>query len=112
MARKYLSKKELSPLAVVSSARQESRPKELKAWSDGQKLHTLEQASKIINQEFSCNYSVYQLRQRINTGLLGEAGDVWFNDGSYKINLHNFFEWRSRYPDERELKKQLRQRKN
>lgn len=103
----YDRKKSLPPLQVVSK-QQVTATTDLQPWKDGALLHTLKQASEILGSLLGDNYSESQLRTRITSGLLGEAGEIWFFDGSYKINIHNFLEWRKAHPDEKALKRRLK----
>lgn len=105
--------KKLPPLQAVHSPREPEKAIaqcELIAWTDGAKLHSLQQASEILTAELGPNYSVAQLRRRIKQGLLGHAGAIWIYDGSYKINIHAFLQWRIDNPDEKALKDRLKGR--
>lgn len=107
MPRTYNQHKTLPPLRVVSTP-QIPVSTELKPWKDGIRLHSLQQASEILTAELGCNYSVPQIRRRIKQGLLGQAGAIWIYDGSYKINIPAFLEWRIANPDEKVLRQNLR----
>jgi hypothetical protein len=103
MARGYTQNKSVTPprLAVVHPKEGST---ELEAWEDGRLLHGLADASTILTRKLGGGYSVRQLRRRIKNGWLGDAGHVWFDDGSYKINLKRFLEWRNQNPNERQLR--------
>lgn len=104
MARTYAQNKQVPPRLIPVPSLQPMSD-ELKPWKDGVLLHSLKQISEILTNDLKLGrgYSYDRIRRLIGSGVL-PAG-VWFYDGSYKVNIHRFLEWRNRNPDDRALKR-------